>query len=132
MEDIVRSIPHLSFFQWRGDKEGDDEDLKAPYLNGEQCEKLLEFFPQKASKFLSEGEALLWELTSYIFHYYVDPMVPLDDDEKLKKLLEATRKLFTSQYPRQYPGVYWHILWFHLIPLLKKYKSIGKYSNQGK
>ena len=138
-EQQIRTISNNHGFKFRDSqaKVGDDEDdeidqsrVKVPFLNGKQCNSLLEEFSTKMDD-LTEAEKLIWNLTYYIFSNWIDVWEPSTSFSSLEIALDNLASILMAQYPLGSFSFYLHIIIKHSISLLNKYHSLLPLSNQG-
>jgi hypothetical protein len=153
VQSKLQELPGNSNFQFRMEKPGkisklllklndfpDIEDeyeldqprVEVPFLNGTQCNLLLNHFPRLFP--LKASERKIWILTRYLFKYWVDASperIATQNISDLNQTLDQLQQLLTLTFPTEKFSFYWHILIAHLPDLIREYGSVSQFSNQG-
>jgi len=110
----------------------DQPNVEVPFLNGTQCNLLLQHFCHLFS--LRPGEKKIWILTRYLFQHWIDASaarIAQQNMETLKKTLNLLQKLLKKCFPLEKFSFYWHIVIAHLPQLIAEHQSVSQFSNQG-
>lgn len=143
IQERIQTLSHCSQFAFRTTKEkADDEDdeidqtkLHLPYLNGDQCDEILENFEMIFDGIIDYHETLIWQIVRVIFFNFVDGSYGRKGDEDFYRVLSLLCRslgdLLATRYTTSKFAYYMHILVKHLPDLTFEFGALSKYANQG-
>lgn len=143
---IRETVPGLSQFKFREKKveSGKQSDekimLEVPYINGDQADMILLNYEQIFKEALSPNvfngyDYMIWSLFRDVIYRFLEApsgiLESQDIDVELPKILAKLKDVLRQGYPNEKFGYYIHIILHHLPLLLKNFKSLARYMNQG-
>ena len=139
--DKIREYKHCSQFNWRNEKFEDEKDdfdqryPKLPYMNGDQCDMILNNFKEIFGKHMTPVEILAWEIVSILIYNYIEGPTSNKGNAAVKKNLEEyctlLKHCMTSEYPSSKFAHYIHIVVMHLPDLIFNYGNLSQFANEG-